>query len=166
MEMVEKEACKRIELDISEIDDFDKIIKCFTENEGTRVELSNRIVHRLPDETHCDYHYAWASAYVFDRIQERLEEKAWIDCLHKIRTMRDPYMASARGFLFECYVIHLFRSGDQKFEVRKLGGEGEDQFSIHRKPKTRVVKNLLDLSKYSYPEEKIVIVPNKQNLVQ
>ncbi|RIA89464.1 hypothetical protein C1645_738602 [Glomus cerebriforme] len=160
MEMVEKEACKRIELAISETDGFDKIIKCFTENEGTHVEISNRIVHRLPDETHCDYHYAWASVYVFDRIQERLEEKAWVDC------MRDPYMASARGFLFECYVIHLFRTGDQKFEVRKLGDEGEDQFSIHCKPKIGVVKNLPDLSKYSYSKEKIVIVPNKQNLVQ
>ena len=31
MEIVEKEACKRIEFAISEIDDFDKIIKCFTE---------------------------------------------------------------------------------------------------------------------------------------
>ncbi|RGB25226.1 hypothetical protein C1646_747443 [Rhizophagus diaphanus] len=158
MEIVEKEACKRIELAISETDDFDKIIKCFTENEGTYVEISNRIVHRIPDETHCDYHYEWASAYVFDRIQERLEEKAWVDCLHKIRIMRNPYEASARGFLFECYVIHLFRTGNQKFEVRKLRGEEKDQF---RKPNAGFVRNLSDLLKYS--GENIVIVPDKQN---
>uniref|UniRef100_U9T1W8 Crinkler family protein n=1 Tax=Rhizophagus irregularis (strain DAOM 181602 / DAOM 197198 / MUCL 43194) TaxID=747089 RepID=U9T1W8_RHIID len=161
MEIVEKEACKRIELAISETDDFDKIIKCFTENEGTYVEISNRIVHRIPDETHCDYHYEWASAYVFDRIQERLEEKAWVDCLHKIRIMRNPYEASARGFLFECYAIHLFRTGNQKFEVRKLRGEEKDQFSIHRKPNAGFVRNLSDLLKYS--GENIVIVPDKQN---
>ena len=107
MEIVEKEACKRIEFAISKTDDFDKIIKCFTENERTHVEISNRIVHRFPDDTHCDYHYEWASAYVFDRIQERLEEKTWVDCLHKIRTMRDSNMANAGGFLFECYIIHL-----------------------------------------------------------
>ncbi|CAB4439794.1 unnamed protein product [Rhizophagus irregularis] len=86
-EMVEKEAYKRIELAISEIDDFNKIIKCFTKNEETHVELSNHIVHRLPDKPLCDYHYAWVSAYIFNRIQEKLEEKAWVDCLHKIRTM-------------------------------------------------------------------------------
>ncbi|CAI2185835.1 8802_t:CDS:2, partial [Funneliformis geosporum] len=41
MEIVEKEACK-----------LDKIIKCFTKNEETHVKISNRIVHRFPDETH------------------------------------------------------------------------------------------------------------------
>ncbi|CAB5354873.1 unnamed protein product [Rhizophagus irregularis] len=39
MDMVEKEAYKCIELAISEINDFNKIIKYFTKNKGTHVEL-------------------------------------------------------------------------------------------------------------------------------
>ncbi|CAI2199765.1 9443_t:CDS:2, partial [Funneliformis geosporum] len=68
---------------------------------------------------------------------------------------------STRGFLFECYVIYLFCTGDQKFEVRKLKGEGKDQFSIDHKPIVGKVKNLPDLLKYS--ERNIVNVLNKQN---
>ncbi len=161
-EEIEKQACERIELAILETDNFDKIIKCFTENEqNPRVEISNRIIHRWTDDTHRNYHYKWATPYVFEKIQEKLEETSWVDCLHKIRIMRSPYEASARGFLFECYVIHLFRTGNQKFEVRKLRGEEKDQFSIHRKPKAGFVRNLSDLLKYS--GENIVIVPDKQN---
>ncbi|CAG8556310.1 6362_t:CDS:2 [Funneliformis mosseae] len=82
------------------------------------------------------------------KIQKKLEETSWVDCLHKIRHMRDPYLASARGFLFECYVIHLFR-------------EGGDQFFIHGEPKVGHINIVSDLLKY--PEENTVIVPDKQN---
>ncbi|CAB5193513.1 hypothetical protein RhiirA5_504506 [Rhizophagus irregularis] len=158
---IEEKAYSHIELAISKTDNFDKIIKCFTEDEKSRVEISNRIIHRWPDDTHRNYHYKWASPYVFERIQEKLEETAWVDCLHKIRLMRSPYEASAKGFLFECYVIHLFRTGNQKFEVRKLTGEEKDQFFVHHKPEAGFVRNLSDLLKYS--GENIVIVPDKQN---
>ena len=62
-----------------------------------------------------------ASSYIFDRIQVRLEKKAWVDCLHKIRIMRDPYIQHEDFYLSD-YIIHLFRIGNQKFEVRKLKG--------------------------------------------
>ncbi|PKY53291.1 hypothetical protein RhiirA4_425906 [Rhizophagus irregularis] len=160
-EKIETNAYKRIEYAISEIDDFDKIIKCFNEKDEKRVEISNRIVHRWPGADHCEYYFKWASPYVFDRMHEKLEAKSWDDCLHKIRAMRDPYVASARGFLFECYVIHLFRVGCQTFETRKLKGTGNGQFSIENKPKAERINNATDLSKYS--EKDIVIVPDSQN---
>ncbi|CAG8462311.1 12963_t:CDS:2 [Funneliformis mosseae] len=63
-------------------------------------EILNKYLEQshCPDETHCDYHYEWASAYVFDRIQERLEEKAWDDCLNKIRILRNPNMIAPGDF--------------------------------------------------------------------
>ncbi|GES74448.1 hypothetical protein GLOIN_2v1642866 [Rhizophagus clarus] len=66
---------------ISEIDDFDKIIKCFIEKDEKRVD---RIVHA----EHCEYYFEWASPYVFDGMHKRLETKSWDDYLYKIRTMR------------------------------------------------------------------------------
>nr|CAG8607904.1 10953_t:CDS:2 [Entrophospora candida] len=160
-EEVESIAFGRIEMAISETDDFDKIIKCFNEDEKQHAEVSNRIIHRWPDETHCNYHFKWASPYVFDKIQEKLEKKAWDDCLDKIRAMRVSYLASAKGFLFECYVIHLFRTGGREFEIRKLEGECKGQFSIHSKPKVGHAKNASDFSKYN--EDTTVVVPDKQN---
>jgi len=161
-EEVENKAFERIETAILKTDDFDKIIKCFDEKQ--HAEISNRIIHRWPDETYCNYHYKWASPYVFDRIQEKLEKRAWDDCLDKIRIMQVPYLASAKGFLFECYVIHLFRTGDWKFEIRELEGEGKDQFSINSKPKVERIKNIFDLSKYyNNDKDTMVIVPDKRN---
>jgi len=124
---VENIAYERVEIAILEIN----IIKCFKEDE---IKLSNRIIHRWPDDTYRNYYHY---------VQERLEEKALDDCLQRIRNMRDSYLASARGFLFECYVIHLFRTG------KNLESEGSDQFSICSKPKVGLVKNVNDLLKYS-----------------
>ncbi|PKY56288.1 hypothetical protein RhiirA4_476473 [Rhizophagus irregularis] len=45
-EKIEKQAYNCIELVILKIDNFDKIIKCFTEDEKSCVEISNRIIHR------------------------------------------------------------------------------------------------------------------------
>ncbi|CAG8553210.1 10432_t:CDS:2, partial [Funneliformis caledonium] len=63
-------------------------------------EILNKYLEQshCPDETHCDYHYEWASAYVFDRIQESLEEKAWDDCLNKIRILRNPKLLAPGDF--------------------------------------------------------------------
>src|SRR5687768_11220987 len=75
--------------------------------------------------------------------------------------MQDSYLVSARGFLFKCYVIHLFHTGNQKFKIKKLKGKGRDQFFIHNEPKVRHIKTVSDLLKYS--EENTVIVSDKQN---
>jgi hypothetical protein len=64
--------------------------------------------------------------------------------------MRDPYAASARGFLFEYYVIHLFHIERQKFEIKKL-----EDTSYDNKPKVEHFKNATDLSKYT--ENKIKV---------
>ena len=45
-EKIEKQAYSRIELAISKTGNFDKIIKCFTEDEKSHVEISNRIIHK------------------------------------------------------------------------------------------------------------------------
>lgn len=75
--------------------------------------------------------------------------------------MQDLYLASAREFLFEYYVIHLFCTGNHKFEIKNLKEKGSDQFFIYSKPKVGHIKIVSDLSKY--PKENTVIMPDKQN---
>jgi hypothetical protein len=96
---------ERIEEAISEIENFDKLLLCFTEN-ASYVKISNRIIHRWPDPSYEDYYYEWASSYIYETIMRKLEKFRWDELLQKIRNPSD--VTNSRGIMFELYVIHHF----------------------------------------------------------
>ena len=102
---------------ISETENFADLLKCFT-GKSENIHISNCLIHRWPNLTYDNYYLGWASNFIFDKIQKRLEIHAWNDLLGKIQDHKK--YPSARGIMFELHVIHLFMSGNHHFETRKL----------------------------------------------
>jgi hypothetical protein len=108
---------KRVKDAIKEINSTTMLVQCFSEN-AQYVEFSSRIFHRWPDTFYREKYLSWASSYIFDKIQERLDTDRWDNLFRKIQAPDDP--SSSRGILFESHVLHLFKVGGQKLEARRL----------------------------------------------
>lgn len=83
------------------------------------LEFSSRLLHRWPDEINPKkYYLRWASGYIQAEIIQRLRNQSWMELLKNlVMKDNDP---SLRGRLFELYVIHIFRQGNQVFECKEL----------------------------------------------
>ena len=115
--MIKRKSLKRVEEALWAISDIRRLIQCFSEN-AQYVELNSRLIHRWPDTFYREQSLSWASGRIFDKIQKRLEDSGWSNLFLKIQDPDDP--SSSRGIMFESHVLHLFKLGGQKFELRRL----------------------------------------------
>ncbi|CAG8666302.1 9605_t:CDS:2, partial [Scutellospora calospora] len=163
LDTIKKRSLERVEEALSEISDFRKLIRCFSEN-TQYVEFSSRFIHRWPDTFYREQSLSWASGCIFDKIQKKLEDSRWSNLFLKIQDPDDPF--SSRGIMFESHVLHLFKLGGQKFESRRLR-ENEndpiiyDKLTIATKPTTKYIRYASQLTGYN--EEDIIIKPTIRN---
>ena len=72
---------------------------------------------------------------------------------------------SARGIMFEMYVIHLFQSGNDRFDMRQLL-KGQDHpskttFSIDKSRQIGYIRTAREISQYE--RDYTLIIPNVSN---
>ncbi|CAG8737495.1 432_t:CDS:2, partial [Funneliformis caledonium] len=160
-EMIIKKAFERVEFALLQVKNFDDLIACFTEN-AYFVQYSSRLVHRWPDPSYNNYHLQWASRYIYDEIERRLEKQSWSFLLERIQMMRN--YPNARGIMFEMYVIHLFRSSNDVYAMRKLQEDPKtthiEEFSMGKSP---TVSNIRTAKELSSKSDKTIILPETSN---
>jgi hypothetical protein len=111
-------ALERIGEAIKQINNFNELMRCLTDN-ANFVQYSNRLIHRWPEvPSYKEHHVQWASIHIYNEVQKRLEDETWSKLLHKVQDRSNP--SSARGIMFESYVLQLFKTGGHKFETRRL----------------------------------------------
>ncbi|CAI2180472.1 4112_t:CDS:2 [Funneliformis geosporum] len=163
-EMIIKKAFERVEFALLQVKNFDDLIACFTEN-AYFIQYSSRLVHRWPDPSYNDYHLQWASRYIYDEIERRLEKQSWSSLLERIQMMRN--YPSARGIMFEMYVIHLFRSSNDQYAMRELRESPKTtDIPQHRKfsmGKSPTVGNIRTAKELSSKSDDIIILPETSN---
>ncbi|RHZ76166.1 hypothetical protein Glove_202g84 [Diversispora epigaea] len=160
---IKKRSLEHVEEALSKIDDFEKLIQCFSEN-AQYVELSSHLIYRWPDTFYQEQSFSWASGRIFDKIQKKLDDNKWNNLFLKIRNLDDP--SSSRGIMFESYVLHLFKLGNQTFESRRLRENENDpiiynKLTIATKPTTKYIRYANQLTEYN--EEDIIIKPTIRN---
>jgi hypothetical protein len=164
-ETIIDQAFERVEQALLQVKDFNDLILCFTEN-AYFIQYSSRLVHRWADPSYNRYHLQWASRYIYDEIEKKLEKQSWSSLLEKIQTMKN--YPSARGIMFEMYVIHLFRSSNDQFVMRELLENPETtgiipqhrKFSMSKSPKVGNIRTAMDLSSKG---DEIIILPETTN---
>ncbi|RIB06214.1 hypothetical protein C2G38_2046960 [Gigaspora rosea] len=153
---------KRIEDAIKEIDDFSKLVQCFTED-ASYVKFSSRLVHKWPDTYYQEHTLRWASIYIFNKIEQKLGDSRWVNFLMKVRNPDDS--SSSRGIMFESLVIHIFQVGNQQFEAKCIQGKQDGKkatLNITENNLTvKYIRNAEQLSKYN--DEATIIQPIKRN---
>ena len=65
-----EQASKRIEDALKSVKNFNDLVRWFAEDVQF-LKFSNRLVHRWPTSGYDNYHFKWASDYVFNKIQTR-----------------------------------------------------------------------------------------------
>lgn len=116
----EDQAFVRVRRAIDEVKDAAKLLEYIGQAKDS-LELSSRLLHRWPNENdrRC-FHLKWASVYIQVEIERKLNDQTWVELLKDL-VRKDQYIA--RGPLFELYVLHIFRKGGYKFEIKKLEGD-------------------------------------------
>ncbi|RIA94570.1 hypothetical protein C1645_551502 [Glomus cerebriforme] len=132
-EIIIEEAFEHVLFSLKQVKNFDDLILCFIED-AYFIQYSSRLIHQWPDPYYNHYRLQWASRYIYDKIEEKLEKQAWSSLLEQIQKMKE--YPSARGIMFEMYVIHLFRFDDDTFHMRQLF---ERPNNSKNKPKFRKV---------------------------
>src|SRR5579883_2317092 len=79
-------------------------------------EISMISFHRAKDNNKKNY-FKWASSHTKDEIVKQLKNQAW-DGLLKDLVYKDKEID--RGYLFELYVLHIFRKGGYIFDIIDL----------------------------------------------
>ncbi|CAG8697716.1 3313_t:CDS:1, partial [Ambispora gerdemannii] len=89
-----KRALGRVASALQRVKNFDDLILCVTED-AYYIQYSSYLVHRWPNPSYDSYYLKWASRYIYDNIQERLEKQSSNDLLERIQRMKN--FPSARG---------------------------------------------------------------------
>ncbi|CAI2187451.1 8276_t:CDS:2, partial [Funneliformis geosporum] len=118
-----------------------------------------------PDPSYNNYHLQWASRYIYDEIERRLEKQSWSSLLERIQMMRN--YSSARGIMFEMYVIHIFRSSNDQYAMRELPKSLKTKDILqHRKfsmGKSPTISNIRIAKELSSKSDEIIILPETSN---
>ncbi|GBC30449.2 hypothetical protein GLOIN_2v55951 [Rhizophagus irregularis DAOM 181602=DAOM 197198] len=148
-QMIIYEAFERVQQALLLVEDFSGLLNCFTEN-AYFIQYSSRLVHRWADSSYIGFHLQWASRYIQDEIEKNLDKQSWKSLLEKIQTMKE--YPAARGLMFEMFVIHLFRSCNEQFQMRELledpkptSTPGHKKFSLN-KPVTANIRTAAELA--------------------
>ncbi|CAG8608911.1 7853_t:CDS:2 [Paraglomus occultum] len=102
---------------IQEVGDFERLVRCLSED-AKFIKFSNRLIHRWPTDLSYDgYHRAWASDYIYQSVEKKLNDEIWNKLYRQIQDQSNPFIA--RGIMFESYVRHILPMWIMK-ELMKL----------------------------------------------
>ncbi|CAB4384342.1 unnamed protein product [Rhizophagus irregularis] len=162
-QMIIYEAFERVQQALLLVEDFSGLLNCFTEN-AYFIQYSSHLVHRWADSSYIGFHLQWASRYIQDEIEKNLDKQSWKSLLERIQTMKE--YPAARGLMFELYVIHLFRSCNEQFQMRELledpkptSTPGHKKFSLN-KPVTANIRTAAELASKN---DNNIILPDTTN---
>ncbi|CAB4385786.1 unnamed protein product [Rhizophagus irregularis] len=160
---VVEHSLSRIERALLKTKEFDKLVSCISEK-AYFIKFSSHLVHKWPnDYSYENYHLRWASHYVYKEIEGKLDNQSWKDLLEKMRTLKK--YPSARGIMFEMYVIHLFKSSSNSFNMRELledqGSPQQKKFSIKKLSRIGNIRTADEISRYK--NDGILIIPDISN---
>ncbi|CAG8493255.1 1859_t:CDS:2 [Acaulospora morrowiae] len=105
---VKKMSLERVKQALSEIRDFRKLIRCFSENENILNSAITLFIGGLTLSTENNLSHVPLVVFLI-KSKKKLEDSRWNDLFLKIQYPGDP--SSSRGIMFESHILHLFKLG-------------------------------------------------------
>src|SRR4051812_2369572 len=155
----ESSVMKHLEEALAKVQSAEQFLSCISQGDEY-LKLSSQLLHQWPVEN--SYRLEWASAYVREKIMEKLVSEVWTTLLDRLIKKSDQ--AVARGVLFEVYMHHTFRKGGVKFEMKKLGESTTEKLEVIINPTVWRIRNLKELNSKELsvedPKGTLVILDN------
>ncbi|KAG0237211.1 hypothetical protein BGW42_001478 [Actinomortierella wolfii] len=126
-------ACDRLVQALNQVNNLMMLMQLFAQGKDT-LDFSSRLIHRWPTSGHRNFRLEWASTYVAENIAGLLSQEARYQMLQRL--VMNPN-DSARGIMFEAYVLRIFREGGYTFEIKDLSDGTISSLSLPANPETK-----------------------------